>query len=352
MSILAKDHSDPGTYLESVGERILGEVLNRLPKAGSRPYLDHLLRDYPERGGKRFRPALILLCCEMMGGDPEDAVVSATALELFHNFALIHDDIEDSSEMRRGSQTLHRIHGIPLAINAGDALHGIVHQVLLENHEKLGTEKALQVHYHLNMVMQKTFEGQALDIGWVEKEVFPNREQYQQMIVRKTGWYSGRGPCQCGALIAGKEGELFESLGDFGESLGIGFQIRDDILNLTESSESNAPEAQDGGYGKEQGGDFAEGKRTLITIEMLERLNPEEQNRLQSILLKARTEVKEEEIVWAVEQSERCGALDAARLEAQNHAQRASSELSKMPQGSPRKILEELLGFLAEDRKV
>ena len=87
-------------------------------------------------------------------------------------------------------------------------------------------------------------------------------------------------------------------------------------------------------------------------IEMLERLNPEEQNRLQSILLKARTEVKEEEIVWAVEQSERCGALDAARLEAQNHALRASSELSKMPQGSPRKILEALLGFLAEDRKV
>ena len=112
MSILAKDHSDPGTYLESVGERILGEVLNRLPKVGTRPYLDHLLRDYPERGGKRFRPALILLCCEMMGGDPEDAVVSATALELFHNFAIIHDDIEDSSEMRRGSQTLHRIHGI------------------------------------------------------------------------------------------------------------------------------------------------------------------------------------------------------------------------------------------------
>ena len=91
MSILAKDHSDPGTYLESVGKRILGEVLNRLPEVGSRPYLEPLLRDYPERGGKRFRPALILLCCEMMGGDPEDAVVSATALELFHNFALIEN---------------------------------------------------------------------------------------------------------------------------------------------------------------------------------------------------------------------------------------------------------------------
>ena len=141
MSILAKDHSDPGTYLESVGERILGEVLNRLPEAGSRPYLDPLLRDYPERGGKRFRPALILLSCEMMGGNPEDAVVSATALELFHNFALIHDDIEDSSEMRRGSQTLHRIHGIPLAINAGDALHGIVPRCFLKIMPNWGLKK-------------------------------------------------------------------------------------------------------------------------------------------------------------------------------------------------------------------
>ena len=114
--------------------------------------------------------------------------------------------------MRRGSQTLHRIHGIPLAINAGDALHGIVHQVLLENHAKLGAQKALQVHQHLNLVMQKTFEGQALDIGWVEKEVFPNREQYQQMIVRKTGWYSGRGPCQCGALIAGNYAKMHAEL--------------------------------------------------------------------------------------------------------------------------------------------
>ena len=351
MSIYAKDHSDPGSYLESVGQRILEEVMLRLPQSRTRPYLDPLIRDYPERGGKRFRPALVLLCCELLGGNPEDALISATALELFHSFALIHDDIEDASEMRRGAKTLHRIHGIPLAINAGDSLHGIVHQVLLENHPKLGAQKALQVHLHLNRVMQQTFEGQALDIGWVEEGIFPDRGQFHEMIVRKTGWYSGRGPCQCGAMIAGVDEPMLESLGNFGESLGIGFQIRDDILNLTESSESSAPDANEGGYGKERGGDFAEGKRTLITIEMLERLIPQEQERLRKILLKPRPEVTEDDILWSLEKSEYSGALDAARQETQNHASRASIELSKMPPGPAKQMLEKLLGFLAEQRR-
>ena len=92
------------------------------------------------------------------------------------------------------------------------------------------------------------------------------------MIVRKTGWYSGRGPCQCGALIAGASTLELEGIGSFGEALGMGFQIRDDLLNLTADSEHQSPTSGAGGYGKERGGDFAEGKRTLIVIELLERL--------------------------------------------------------------------------------
>ena len=127
MSIRATDYSALESYLVAVRRLILEETLKRLPEEDSDSYLDELVREYPLRGGKRFRPALILLCCELMGGSPEDAVISAVALELFHNFALIHDDIEDASEMRRGLKTLYRIHGIPLAINAGDALHGLAH---------------------------------------------------------------------------------------------------------------------------------------------------------------------------------------------------------------------------------
>ena len=137
MKILSKDHKHLNTYLKSVSEWISEETIKNIPKGDSNDYLYNLIRDYPLRGGKKFRPALILLCCELFGGDPEDALISAIALELFHNFALIHDDIEDNSEIRRGSPTLHLKHGIPLAINSGDAMFGLVHETLIKNHQRL-----------------------------------------------------------------------------------------------------------------------------------------------------------------------------------------------------------------------
>ncbi len=189
------------------------------------------------------------------------------ALELFHNFALIHDDIEDSSLFRRGKPTLHHLHGIPLAINAGDSLFGMVYEILLTNRARFGDQKALDIIGLFNQVFRATFEGQAYDIGWVANNYFPSREEYFEMIRRKTGVYSGRGPCQLGALIADAPSDIFEKVGDFGEALGIGFQIKDDLLNL----EEDAGESKE--YGKERGGDIREGKRTLITIHMLENLD-------------------------------------------------------------------------------
>ncbi|MBT3715198.1 MAG: polyprenyl synthetase family protein, partial [Deltaproteobacteria bacterium] len=273
MKISAKDHVQLKSYLKATSEWIGEETLRRIPDGQPKEYLYDLMRDYPQRGGKRFRPALVLLSCELFGGDPEKAMTSAVALELFHNFALVHDAIEDESLLRRGEQTLHLQHGIALALNAGDALLGLVHETLLENHSKLDSYLAVEVHQHLSKVMQATFEGQALDIGWVANQTFPDRAEYHEMISRKTGWYSGRGPCICGALIAGAPKTDLEAVGRFGEAIGIGFQIRDDLLNLTEKSETEAPNPGAGGYGKEHGGDIAEGKRTLISIELLEQLS-------------------------------------------------------------------------------
>lgn len=234
MKILARDHKQLNTYLKAASQWIGEETLRCFPDGEPKEYLYDLMRDYPQRGGKRFRPALLLLCCELFGGDPEDALTSAVALELFHNFALVHDDIEDESLLRRGKPTLHLQHGIALALNSGDALLGLVHETLLNNHTRLSSALSLQIHRHLNKVMRATFEGQALDIGWVAKRTFPDRAEYREMIGRKTGWYSGRGPCQCGALIAGAAESELEAVGSFGEAIGIGFQVRDDLLNLTE----------------------------------------------------------------------------------------------------------------------
>ena len=124
MKILSRDHAKLNSYLKAASEWIGKESLRCIPDGEPKEYLYDLMRNYPQRGGKRFRPALVLLSCELFGGDPEDALTSAVALELFHNFALIHDDIEDESLLRRGEPTLHLQHGIALALNSGDALLG------------------------------------------------------------------------------------------------------------------------------------------------------------------------------------------------------------------------------------
>jgi len=301
------------------------------------------MRDYPQRGGKRFRPALVLLSCELFGGDPEKALTSAVALELFHNFALVHDDIEDESLLRRGEQTLHLQHGIALALNAGDALLGLVHETLLENHSKLDSNLAVEVHQHLNKVMQATFEGQALDIGWVANQAFPDRAEYREMISRKTGWYSGRGPCICGALIAGASKTELEAAGKFGEAIG--------LLNLTEKSETEAPSAGAGGYGKEHGGDIAEGKRTLISIELLERLSAKDAERVRTILLQTREHVTHADIDWFISQAESTGALESVASFCQEQATLASAALEYLPVNPASSLLGELVEYLTIERK-
>ncbi len=253
--------------------------------------------------------------------------------------------------LRRGKPTLHLQYGIALALNSGDALLGLVHETLLNNHSRLSSALSLRIHRHLNNVMRATFEGQALDIGWVAKRTFPDRTEYREMIGRKTGWYSGRGPCQCGALIAGAAESELETVGSFGEAIGIGFQVRDDLLNLTEKSENEAPSAGAGGYGKERGGDIAEGKRTLITIELLERLSETDAERVRSILLAEREQVSEADIDWCIARAESTGALNAAADYCQKQAVLASSALKKLPEHPAKALLGELVDYLTIDRK-
>ena len=349
--ILTKDHKQLNSYLKATSEWISVETLNSFPDAEPKEYLYDLMRNYSQRGGKHFRPALVLLCCELFGGDPEDALNSAVALELFHNFALIHDDIEDDSLLRRGEPTLHLQHGTALALNSGDALLGLVHEILLDNNSRLSSTLSLRIHRHLNKVMRATFEGQALDIGWVAKKIFPNRVEYREMIGKKTGWYSGKGPCQCGALIAGASESELETVGRFGKAIGIGFQVRDDLLNLTENSENIAPSANAGGYGKERGGDIAEGKRTLITIELLDRLSESDAERLRSILLSEREQVLKSDIDWCIARAESTGALEAAAIYCEKQAYQATMALEDLPEHPAKAMLIELVDYLTIDRK-
>ena len=322
-----------------------------LPRGTPRKSLYDLAHDYPRRGGKRFRPALLLLCTSLVGGEPRRALPSAMALELFQNFALVHDDIEDDSLYRRGSPALHRRHGVPLALNAGDLLFGLVYEALLKNEPLLGPATALKVQRQFAAVFRRTFEGQAVDIAWCQGNRYPSRTAFEAMIRNKTGWYSGRGPCGIGALIGGGDRGTIAALGNFGELLGIGFQIRDDLLNLQGAGKKVDAGHAAPAYGKERGGDIAEGKRTLIVIEMLERLPRPEGKRLKAILETPPAETDWADVEWVIGRARASGALKAVARRCRDLGGQAEALLAALPASRERALLHAMTRFLTQQRE-
>jgi len=338
------------SFLDDVVPRVDRELYAFLPEKAPVDLLYLPMRDYPDRGGKRFRPALVLLACEAFGGDPEDALRTAAAFEMLQSFLLIHDDIEDGSEMRRGSPCLHRIHGVPMALNVGDALFAGVFEILLSNLPRLGVDRTHRLLEEMVRGTQITCEGQAYDLGWVRDRYVPTAEEFIMMLTKKTGWYSGRGPCEAGAIVAGTDDAGRTIIGDFGEALAVAFQIRDDLLNLIvgENAAQSAPGTTEGSYGKERGGDIEEGKRTLMVIDLLGRCTAEEQQRILSILDRDRSANTREEVDWVIATMERYDSIEYAKSVCEERARKASALLDLLPRSRAREVLEELARFLVE----
>jgi geranylgeranyl diphosphate synthase type II len=237
-----------------------------LPADRAQIPLYDLVADYPRRGGKAIRPSLCLAACCAFGGETEEAVLSAVAIELLHNAFLVHDDIEDASQLRRGLPTLHVAHGVPLAINAGDALAVLAHAPLRDNRVRLGSRLASLVADEFDLMERRTLEGQAMELGWRHHgrlDLTP--EDYLDLVLRKTCWYTTIHPLRVGALIGSWARADLEPLVMFGSYLGAAFQIADDLLNLDTRASS---------YGKEPFGDLQEGKRTLMVIHLLATAGP------------------------------------------------------------------------------
>ena len=246
-------------------------IFNKLPVKHDIPeikLLYKMMRDYPSRPGKGLRPSLLMTFNRAFGGDDEKALNTAAALEIFQNWIVIHDDIEDGSDLRRGLPALHVKYGVPLALNAGDALAGKMWDLIYENKNILGDGAAMNVFREFLIMYSKTTEGQHIELGWEKSREWElTANDYFTMCKRKTAWYTCISPSWIGSIIAGAPENLKESFIEFGEDLGVAFQIQDDILNLTGDKEK---------YGKEIGGDILEGKRTLILIDLLAKCSPDE----------------------------------------------------------------------------
>ena len=268
-------------YLALCKEACDGEI-DRLYGPGERGSngLYDLILDYPLRGGKALRPALSIATCLGLGGHLEAILPTAATLELYHNAFLIHDDIEDESWWRRGKPTLHIDHGVPIAVNVGDAMLSLSLQPLLDNVERVGLGPALRILRAVAKMTRLTVDGQALELEWVRSNTWRlDDDDYLKMVELKTSWYSFITPLQAGAIAAGAGPERLAPLESLGRHLGAAFQITDDLLNLRADPEE---------YGKEIGGDLWEGKRTLMLLHTLRSAEPTDRERAVQILSKRR----------------------------------------------------------------
>jgi geranylgeranyl pyrophosphate synthase len=232
-----------------------------------------------DRGGKRWRPVLFSIVCEALGGDSRKYGDLVVLFEIIHSGSLVCDDIEDNSDLRRGKPCLHKIFGIDIAVNVGSAMYYLPLLVLLRNKD-LYKDKLLDIYEAYSEELIKIHFGQAMDIAWhngLANADDISEKEYLQMCAYKTGTLA-RLAAKVGAIAAGADKKTIENIGALAEAMGIGFQIRDDILNLTAKSGRNQ-------FTKNYiGSDISEGKRTLVVIHALSKAGKNDRNRLVQIL--------------------------------------------------------------------
>lgn len=301
-----------------------------LTRRAMQPYLKpgqprrHLydpLIDYPKRGGKMMRPSLCIATARAFGAPVEDAVHSAVAIELLHNALLIHDDIEDESEQRRGLPTLHELHGIPIAINVGDMLAMTSLRPLIDNVNKIGPWLAMQIMRETERMARESAEGQAIELGWRRDNTIDlEPSDYLVMVLKKTCWLASIYPSRIGAILGTRRDVDSEAFVRFGFFLGAAFQIHDDVLNLM----------ADLRYGKERCGDIWEAKRTLMLIYLLNDATSKEKRDLGYVLAKSRDQRLASEVIWICDLMEKYGCIERTRQFAHGLAGAALNEYASL----------------------
>jgi len=290
--------------LEGKKAVIWPELKRYLPDKEPKFHYD-MVKDYPERGGKYLRAGLILLACEAFGGDASKAVRTAAAMEASQNWILIHDDIQDHSDERRGKPCLHKLVGMEQALNAGDALHMIMWKILADNRDVLGDKKAFDILNYFNDMLLVTAEGQAIEMRWVEDKTLGMKEEdYYKIIDTKAGLYTITGPMVMGAMIADARQDQLNLLDEFGLPFGRAFQIQDDVLNLV---------ADEKKYGKEIGGDILEGKRTLMLVHLMSKCDGKEKEKLKAIYAEPREKKTQGDVQYVLALMRKYGSIEYAR---------------------------------------
>ncbi len=288
--------------------KIYGEKIDKLLKEeiplNKEDYLSEAIWHHLSTGGKRIRPAICLITCEELGGNPENAVHFAMAIEILHNMFLLHDDIEDGDTIRRDQPTVWVKFGIANAINTGDYLLAIAYRSILSSPSPI--EIKMQLLDIFTMTYARTVEGQALDINARAAENF-TVEKYMKIVELKTGYYLACGMAG-GVALSENSSANINAIWELGKNMGPAFQIKDDLIDLTMGK----------GRGGVIGSDISEGKASFPYAYTMEMSSPDEKDVLRSIMAKEREDTTEDDIKKTLDLYKKHNALEYS----QNYAER------------------------------
>lgn len=312
-------------YLEEQTER------SRYSKCGEKyPYSLYDPVNYiMSGGGKRIRPILVLLSCETFGGDIENAINAAIAVEILHNFTLVHDDIMDNANTRRGKETVHVKWDVNAAILVGDELIGLSYRSLLRSR----TNNIAAVVQSFTDGVIEVCEGQALDKEF-EESTDVSLDDYIIMIRKKTAELLKTSAIM-GAIIGNAGEEDIKAISVYSENIGLAFQIQDDLLDVI---------ANENEFGKKIGGDILEKKKTYLYLRALEMLNGKERDDF--LYLYNSFIDDKEKISKVIKMYQDICVVESAKQEIKKYTEIANNALININNGKARKNLEQFSDML------
>lgn len=313
----------PTEWVSAVAERLaeagarIDPVLEELLPRRADDFLSEAVWYHLEGGGKRIRPAICLLTCEQLGGNPSDALYFAAAVEILHNMFLIHDDVEDGDTIRRDRQTVWVKYGVANAINIGDYMLSVACKSVLNSPVSDGTK------VRLARVFSETFEttcrGQAFDLNSRARVDLTVRD-YLDMVTLKTGRYLALGMVG-GGIVAGRDDETLAHLEALCESMGAAFQIRDDVIDLTVGK----------GRGGVTGNDIREGKASILYAHAVSEADLDQRDEIVDIMRRPREGTTDADVERVKELYEELGSVAFAQAEADRLVERAFETIERIP---------------------
>ncbi len=305
--------------------------LDKFLKNGAPETLYNAARHLPLAGGKRLRPVLSIISCEAVKGDVINVIPLSISLELIHNFTLVHDDIMDKSKLRRGLPSVHIKYGEPTAIMAGDLLFTKAFESM---HAIIGDLNIFKkVEYGLIDCVREICEGQQLDMEFEKRKII-NEDEYLEMIRKKTAVFF-QYAAEAGGILGGGTNDQINALNEYGLSLGLGFQIWDDYLDISGNEET---------LGKDIGNDIRNGKKTLIAVHCLNNARGEDKKHLEKIF--GNLNATDDEINQVYQTFNKIGSIKYAKNKAISYSERAKNVLDVLPESDSKNILKALANFV------